>query len=248
MKRVYGFIGQKVDERDFKFVRIVEVSNLPSKIDLRYVLPPVYDQGELGSCTANGIAAIIQDDIIRQHQASLMPSRLFIYFNERKLEGTINQDAGANIRDGIKTINTLGVCDEHLWPYNIASFKITPGTDCYAAAKLHKSLKYESVAQIENSLKSALANGLPVVFGFQVKASFESAAVAKTGVYTPKAKEQIMGGHCVVLVGYDDASKRFIVRNSWGDSWGQKGYFTMPYSEVLNASISSDFWVIETMS
>ena len=247
MKRVYGFIPQKADERDFKFVRIVEVANLPSKIDLRYLLPQVYDQGELGSCTANGIAAIIQDDIIRQHQASLMPSRLFIYFNERKLEGTINQDAGANIRDGIKTINTLGVCDEHLWPYNIASFKITPGTDCYAAAKLHKSLKYESVAQIENSLKSALANGLPVVFGFQVKVSFESSAVAKTGVYSPKAKEQIMGGHCVVLVGYDDASKRFIVRNSWGDSWGQKGYFTMPYSEVLNASISSDFWVIESM-
>jgi C1A family cysteine protease len=245
MKRHYGFIKQKVDSRDLLFRETVTM--LPPSIDLRGLNPPIYDQGQLGSCTANGIARLVEFDFMKQKLPIIMPSRLFIYYNERAMEGTISQDSGANIRDGIKTINTLGVCDERLWAYNIAKFKQKPPAICYTDALLTKSIKYMVVTQDLNSIKSALVLGYPVVIGFEVKTSFESATVAKTGIYTPKANEKIIGGHCVVIVGYDDSTQRFIIANSWGIDWGQLGYFTMPYSEVLNTSISSDFWVIETV-
>lgn len=246
MKKHYGFKKQSEDKRDILFNKTV--TTFPSKIDLRSVNPPIYDQSTLGSCTANGIARIIEFDLMKQKLPIFMPSRLFIYYNERSIEGTIKQDSGANIRDGIKTINTLGVCDERVWTYNIAKFKQKPPAICYTDALKVVSIKYMTVTQDLNTIKSALVLGYPIVFGFDVKTSFESSIVAKTGIYVPKSNESIVGGHCVVIVGYDDSTQRFIIANSWGIDWGQLGYFTMPYTEVLDTKISSDFWVIETIS
>lgn len=243
MTRKYGFRKGKKDKRDFKY-SISKDMNLPPLVDLRTAMPTVYDQGELGSCTANSISGIIEYRLKKEGN-DFIPSRLFIYYNERVIEGTVNQDAGAEIRDGIKTINTLGVCHENIWAYDITKFADKPSVQSFTDAKLHKSVKYEAVAQTENDLKSALALGNPISFGFQVKASFENKNTAKSGIYKPSGA--IVGGHAVVLVGYDDNKQCFIVRNSWGGDWGLSGYFYMAYKDVLSSRTSSDFWVIDVI-
>jgi len=179
-----------------------------------------------------------------------MPSRLFIYYNERKMEGSIDQDSGGALRDGMKSINTTGVCAESMWPYDVSTFKTEPSAECYKAAQSAHTLKYRRVRQTEAAMKHALhTEQQPVVFGFTVYSSFESEEVAKTGrMPTPEADDKPMGGHAVLCVGFDDAQQCFIVRNSWGAEWGMGGYFYMPYDFLLDADSASDFWIIETIS
>ena len=242
----YGWIPQPHDDRDFLFSAI-QATPPPPTADLRPQMPPVYDQSQLNSCTANAICAIVHYDLL-SNQQPFTPSRLFVYYNERAMENSVNQDAGAIIRDGIKAINSLGVCSETEWGYDITKFAVKPPQPCYDHAILHKSLQYERVLQGQSTIESALAQGFPIVFGFYVKSSFESEKVANTGNYKPKSTESIVGRHAVVLVGYNRAKKQYMVRNSYGDSWGQKGHFTMPYEEVHSPSVSSDFWVIKKVS
>ena len=212
----------------------------------------IEDQGQLGSCTANAIAVAIWFDLIRQKITAFAPSRLFIYYNERAMEGTIQSDSGAAIRDGIKSINTLGVCSETLWPYSDANpgpFSRRPPAAAYTAALKNKSLKYQSINQNLPSMKGCLATGSPFVFGFTVYESFESDAVASSGVVPMPAKtESVLGGHAVLCVGYDDTSQRFLCRNSWGQTWGDGGYFTIPYAYLTNPKLASDFWVINVVA
>ena len=246
MDRKYAWIPDRRDERDFLFsTRIAVPVELPPKVDLRPGFSPVEDQGELGSCTANALAGAIEFLEIKDRAPFFDASRLFIYYNERVIEGTVGEDAGAEIRDGIKTLAKQGVCTEKRWPYNIAKFKKKPGCLCYSEAKKHKIGAYHSIQSL-SEMKSCLASGFPFVFGFTVFESFESAAVAKTGVVPmPGSEEQVLGGHAVLAVGYDDASSRFIIRNSWGVGWGQSGYFTLPYAYFTNRDLSDDFWMIE---
>jgi len=244
-KVVHGWNPDLPDHRDIVYKP--KVAHLPSSIDLRNsgFMPIVYDQGQLGSCTANGIGAAIQYELSKQKLPNFMPSRLFIYFNERKIEGTIKQDAGAQIRDGIKSVAKQGVCDELIWPYVPTKFKQAPSIVAYQSALANIVTKYERVNGTEASIKSALSEGFPVVFGFTCYDSFESSEVAASGVLPmPSLKEKIVGGHCVLCVGYDDSKKIFIIRNSWGTNWGQKGYFTMPYAYLTNANLADDMWKI----
>jgi len=242
----YGWVPDLPDARDFLFQAPDEVmASLPSKVDLRSKCPPVYDQGQLGSCTANAIAGAYEFDQRQERQPDFMPSRLFIYFNERTMEGTVDIDAGAMIRDGIKSVAKLGVCTEDSWPYDIAAFSERPGPGCYREALKHQAIVYRSVPQQITQLQACLATGTPFVFGFSVYDSFESGEVASTGIVNmPGPKEKQVGGHAVVAVGYDNAAQRFTVRNSWGRNWGQKGYYTMPYAYVTSAQLAQDFWAI----
>jgi C1A family cysteine protease len=220
---------------------------LPSNVDLRGGCPPVYDQGDLGSCTANAIAGALQFNQIKEKLADVFaPSRLFIYYNERVIENTVNEDSGAMIRDGIKSVSKDGAPHEALWPYDISKFKNKPGAAAYKDAAKHKAILYQRLAQTIDQLKGCLASGFPFVFGFAVYESFESQAVAKNGrVPMPKKKEKQLGGHAVLAVGYDEPSKRFIVRNSWGDKWGLAGYFTIPYGYLTDENLADDFWTIK---
>jgi C1A family cysteine protease len=242
----YGWQPDLPDQRDFAYAAPRAVTKaLPSKIDLRKNCPPVYDQGQLGSCTANAISGAFEFELMKQKSVAFMPSRLFIYYNERVIENTVKTDSGAQIRDGIKTVNQQGVCPETMWPYNIAKFAATPPAPCFKDALTHKTVNYMSVARVLTQMQGCLADGYPFVIGFTVYESFESPQVAKTGkLNMPAANEQVVGGHAVLVVGYDNTAKRFIVRNSWGDGWGLKGYFTMPYDYLLNANLSDDFWTI----
>jgi C1A family cysteine protease len=209
----------------------------------------VYDQGQLGSCTANAIAGAIEFDLMKQNKNDFMPSRLFIYYNERAIEGTVDSDSGAQIRDGIKSVASQGDCPETSWPYDISKFADKPPQSCYDNAVQHKAVQYERTIRDLNQMKGCLASGYPFVFGFTVYQSFESQEVAQTGhASLPSSGEQAAGGHAVLAVGYDDSQNWFIVRNSWGTSWGMEGYFTLPYTYLINESLSDDFWTIRVIS
>ncbi len=177
----YGWKRDLPDRRDHRF-QITE-RYTSEKVDLRDKCPGVYDQGQLGSCTANAIACAIQFDEMKQHLSSqTVPSRLFVYYNERDMEGSVDQDSGASLRDGVKSINKVGYCNEVDWPYDISQFTVKPSEKCYEYAKSHKSLSYRRVSQNESDIKTVLDMGFPVVFGISVYESFESDKVAKTGV------------------------------------------------------------------
>jgi C1A family cysteine protease len=247
----YGWVPDFPDQRDHMFAAPPPVlASLPPSVDLRPQCPPVYDQGELGSCTGNAIAGAIQFDRRKQQlDPDWVPSRLFIYYNEREIEGTVDSDSGAMIRDGIKSVNKLGVCPEDMWPYDITKFADKPPAECYDRALECRVVSYSRLFPNLLQLKGCLASGYPFVFGFTVYDSFESPEVAQTGVLQmPSPGENMLGGHAVVAVGYDDADQRFIIRNSWGDAWGQQGYFTMPYQYLIDRSLSSDRWTLRLIS
>ena len=244
--RSYGYIKDGVDKRDLSLPKVSRAISLPKSVDLRPKMPPVYDQGQLGSCTANAIGAAFHFDELLEGLSPTTPSRLFIYYNERAIEGTINQDAGALIRDGAKVVNKLGVCPEASWPYIEAKFAIKPNPSCYVDGLKHQATIYQRVVQTESDLQGCLATGFPFVFGFDVYPYFESEAMAKDGVLKmPKKGETSVGGHAVLCVGYN--AKYFIVRNSWGNTWGVGGYFYMPYAYMLSKMVS-DIWTFRKVS
>jgi C1A family cysteine protease len=242
----FGWQPDLPDARDFMYSAPDTVlAKLPTKVDLRAKFPAVYDQGQLGSCTANAIGAAFEFDQLAEKQKDFMPSRLFIYYNERAIEGTEDTDSGAQIRDGIKSVAKLGACTETTWAYDISKFTEKPPKDAYDEAEKHQVLVYRRVMGNLHQMQGCLAAGYPFVFGFSVYESFESPEVARTGVVPlPPRGEQLIGGHAVVAVGYDDASQRFIVRNSWGPDWGDKGYCTMPYGYLTDPQLARDFWAI----
>jgi C1A family cysteine protease len=247
----YGWQPDVPDHRDFLYAAPPRFlgENLPTSVDLRPKCPPVYNQGQLGSCTGNSIAGAIQFEQIKQGIPNFVPSRLFIYYNERVMEGTVASDSGAQIRDGIKSVATTGFCPETDWPYNIAKFAAKPPQKAYTDASKDLATSYQRVPQIANQMKGCLASGYPFVFGFSVYQSFESPQVAKTGhVPMPGPSEKQIGGHAVLAVGYDDANQWFLVRNSWGPTWGMKGYFSIPYAYLTDNNLSDDFWTIRLVA
>lgn len=249
--RGYGWRPDKPDFRDHVFTldSSQKPAVLPSVVDLRPQCPPVLDQGQLGSCTANAIAEAIEFDRMKQSLPRWVPSRLFIYYNERVIEGTTSEDAGAEIRDGIKSVAKLGAPPEADWRYTISKFRQKPPKKAYTDALIHKAVTYKRLdngnTRNIDTFRAALAAGYGFVGGFTVYESFESEEVAQTGIVPMPSKiESVLGGHAVFFVGYDDTKKVFIVQNSWGTGWGMRGFFTMPYDYLQDSNLSDDFWQI----
>jgi C1A family cysteine protease len=248
----FGWIPDLPDHRDLLFSAPRTIlRKLPRKVDLKPKCPPVFDQGEIGSCTANAIGAAIEFDQMKQRSRAFMPSRLFIYYNERVMENTVNEDSGAMIRDGIKSVAKQGVCPEKMWPYDPSPFPPNshltkkPSAPCYREALKHTAVQYQRITRNLSQMKGCLAAGYPFVIGFTVYESFESETVGRTGkMPMPLPGEGVVGGHAVLAVGYDDRDDCFRMRNSWGTKWGMKGYFTMPYAYLLDENLSDDFWQI----
>jgi C1A family cysteine protease len=263
MKKM-GWKPDLPDHRDHhvKFEEVRDASKLQRRadangkecIDLRPDEAfPVFDQGNLGSCTANALSAAFHFALhrmtVEDHPdfIDFTPSRLFIYYNERLVEGTVEEDSGAMLRDGIKVMARIGVCPEMTWKYDDQNdfFTQEPNWTCYELAEKCKVVGYARVAQDLTQFKLCLKNGYPFVFGFVVLASFQTEEVAKTGkMVMPQPDDQQLGGHAVCCVGYDDFQECFIVRNSWGEAWGDKGYFYMPYEYMCNPALARDFWSI----
>lgn len=244
----FGYIKDKIDSRDlFHNFKVHPFLDNFKKVDLRDSMPPIYDQGSLGSCTANGIAAAYEYDMMKQGENNIFcPSRLFIYYNERDMEGTINEDSGAQIRDGIKSINKIGVCKEDDWPYDISKFKEQPDQNCYEFAKDHHSVEYKRVINTIPQIKQCLLNGFPIVFGFVVFESFMKITDSGIMQLPNPDVEQELGGHCVVACGFETIgdTEYIICRNSWNTTFGDKGYFYMPCEFIKNPKYCSDFWTV----
>jgi C1A family cysteine protease len=246
----YGWIPDLPDRRDLLYAPPPElVAKLPARVDMRSQCPMVYDQGELGSCTAQAIAGALEFDQVKEGLPEFVPSRLFIYYNERALEGTVNFDSGGMLRDGIKTVASDGACPEPEWPYELDRLTQRPTEVCYRDGRKHRALQYERLPHDLTQLRACLASGYPFVYGMTVYQSFESTVVSQTGhVPMPASDERAIGGHAVMAVGYEDESQRFISRNSWGAGWGLAGYFTIPYEYLLARGLTADFWTIRLVA
>lgn len=240
-KMHYGWKPDIPDQRDYIYKRKLRLFT-PSEIDLRGYCSKVETQGKLGSCTAQALAGNIEFLSLLNGNTYSEASRLFIYYNERRIEGTIGVDSGAYLRDGIKSLVKWGVCNEDLWAYDIKKFNVTPPDECYIQAGKNKITSYQRLAGVSDMI-SCLVEGYPIVFGIAVYESFESELVKDTGVVDlPNENEILLGGHAILAVGYSMPMKRFIVKNSWGEDWGQKGYFTLPFKYV--EKLGDDFWTI----
>jgi C1A family cysteine protease len=239
------WVRDKLDTRDY----VYNSTNVrtAATVDLRRYCTKVEDQGNLGSCTGNAIAGAIEF-LNKKNNRVIDISRLFIYYYVRLIEGTVNYDSGAYIRDGIKACYKYGASSERLWPYNISKFRSKPSAAAINDGLQRKITRYERITDQFDGSINALSNQYPVIMGFDVYSSFIS--VGRTGImtYPNKRTERLLGGHAVLLVGYDMNRQAFIARNSWGTAWGLQGYFYMPFRVVQDTTMSDDFWIIKTVN
>lgn len=232
-----GWIPDPIDPRDQVFGLSAP---LPPSVDLRPIMSPVDQQGTINSCVGNSVTAALEA-VLKVSDLS----RLFVYYNARALEGRTAIDAGCQIRNAIKGIVTNGVSKEVIWPYNTSSFAVRPSSAAYTdAAPLKARIGYAQVTNL-TALKTALATGLPVVFGFSVPDTFVSKTRYDGFLPYPVAGTKFVGAHAVTAVGYDDARSVVICRNSFGVNWGTSGHFEMPYQWFSNMTgLVCDAWVL----
>jgi C1A family cysteine protease len=263
-KQSLGWVPDLSDHRDLMYsAPLARLKALPARVDLRpqFHFKP-YDQGRIGSCTANAIAAAIEFDRAKFKQTpGFTPSRLFIYYWERSVEHSIPSDAGAQLRDGMKVVNKRGTPPESEWPYddtpadeetqlfpNGSKAIKKPGESVLKDALKYQVVGYHRVTQSLAQLKGCLADGYPFVFGFTVYNSlWDQNGNPRAHVPLPGPSDGVAGGHAVLAVGYDDDKHEFIVRNSWGSEVQDKGYFYLPYSYITDSDLASDFWTVRTV-
>lgn len=244
--RAFGWKRSKPDHRDYKFAcRPRVLRNLPDAVQI-LTLPPVFDQGQLGSCTANAVNLVFEYAQMQETpETHFTSSRLFTYYNERVLEGTVDYDSGAEMRDAIKAVVKYGVCPEADWPYDIDRFTEKPPAPLYDFALKNQGLVYSAVEQSLCQMQGVLATGFPFILGFTVYESFEE--IGPDGIMPmPGPNEGVLGGHAVVACGYDNATRRFTIRNSWGKGWGHEGNFYMPYEFMVSDNVA-DCWVLQSV-
>lgn len=246
-----GYIKDKVDTRDFiyKVNKNIVKTKLPAKFTLSKTMPPVLDQSSLGSCVSNAVCNALGFLNLKMNKPINLKSRLFNYYNTRVLEGTVNSDSGCQIRNAIKTSNKTGNCYDTTWPYEISRFQYKPPNDAYTEAARHKITVYQRVEQNRNAIKACLISGYPIITGFICYNTLFNPSVERTGdIISPTRRDYIIGGHCVLITGYNDVTQRYEIMNSWGTDWGNKGYGTIPYSYIENPNYAFDFWQMQKES
>lgn len=229
-------------------------------------MPPITRQGNIGSCTAHALAAALEHDQIQQGRSSSThyPSLLQLYYSEREIRGSINEDVGAQLADGIRVLYETGTCSEALWPYSDDTllYKVKPSDACFAEAARNRDqqgIAHSRVAPNIESIKHVHNRGYSVLLGIQVYKDFDSSEFAQSALAKlPAPDETSTGGHALLSVGYDDREflttswgetranphyRHLIVRNSWGNAWGDKGYFYLPY-DYVNPSRVYEVWVV----
>lgn len=252
--QVGSFLGRQIvlgacrpDPEDFErrpFPGVVGA--LPAAVDLRPWMTPIEDQGALGSCTSNALAGAVEYLVRRSRGETIDVSRLFVYYHQRLWDGSVREDVGASVADGIRVLHRLGAPIERAWPYQRDLFAVQPPEAIYAAAERQQISDWWSLEVDADALRGCLARGFPVVFGTRVTESFMRPR--SDGVIAmPSASDRDdarHGRHALLLVGYDDARRVFVVRNSWGDDWGDRGYCYMPYAYVCERRWTRSCWAI----
>lgn len=242
----YGCSPDRIDQRDFMKAMKLHPMQLPAFVDLTSKMSPIRNQGNLGACTGFGCTAALE----RWDQNIFSP--LFLYYYERVRENLVDQDSGATIRDGLKVLHKIGCCLEKEWPYIENKFKVKPPDSLNESAEKYIISSFSRVIGI-NNIKEQIFMGDPIIIGISVYESFESDETAKTGIVPmPEPKEALLGGHCMLIAGYQDlpnginypGNGYFIVKNSWSEEWGLKGYCRIPYLYIQK--YLSDAWVLET--
>lgn len=261
----YGWIPDRyrTDRPKYQLHRVVRAKARPPRVDFRdgpSPMPGIVEQGELGSCTANAIAAVVKYLQARQGLPEVfLPSRLAIYYWERERRGTIDEDSGASIDDEMFVVRTIGTPEEDLWQYNIAKFKDDPGPAVKAAAAHHLVPKAFQIVDGINGIMDSLEAGFPVAFGILIYESFETQAVANTGdvpmpnaghwwQFCKAAPERLLGGHAIWACGYDQPSKRLFCVNSWGTMWGDGGYMSLPFAYVEDTSLFGPAYSVQLVT
>jgi C1A family cysteine protease len=267
MSHYYGLIRQTPDPRDLKFTVSKRTTNvLSSSYDVSSRTGPMLNQGALGTCGPNTTAECIDYDELAENQALAAPSRLYIYFNTRYLQGSVSTDSGVQNRTMLKALAIYGYCPETMWPYSDdkTTFLLQPSQDCYTTGGRNLITNYASVAVDLNQMKGVISTGFPFIFGTYVFQGIESDAAASTGIVPmPASGEQPIGGHDVSFVGYSDIQQpgvkpgniwpagTFKFRNHWlnndGSLWGDGGYGYFSYAAATNANWVSDLWVINAV-
>jgi len=246
--------------RKYNLVKPTKLSLLPivqppTKIDLTVTnkFPPVYDQGNLGSCTANSLlCAYLYDELNFNHISVntevFDPSRLYLYYQERVLEHDVPDDNGSSLDDGLLSLETKGVCSEGLWPYIVDKFKEIPPPTCDVDAKSHRVIQAKQLNQTLEDLQTCLRHSVPFVFGIACYNGLETLSAENHWILPiPSPEEKSIGGHAIICVGFDDTTKLFKIRNSWGFSFGDKGHFYIPYEYMLNPNLSYSFRVLSSV-
>lgn len=217
----------------------------------------VEDQGPYNSCTANAVIGAVEYLLLNdlQQPEYLDLSRFFLYGRTRRILGLMG-DSGAYIRATIKAMRLFGALPEEEWPYDAAHFDAEPEAYHFAYAQNFKSLAYARLdgkgrnpQELLNLLKKVFLTNFPVVFGFSVYQSINHIKSGEWIIPVPDPKDstdKLIGGHAVMAIGYDDTVGKegsLIIRNSWGESWGDYGYAYLPY-EYIKQGLAMDFWVI----
>lgn len=253
----YGCLKDRKDDRDFIYQtprRFLKA--LPSSITFADAMSDAYNQESLGSCGAQAGALMIQHQRKRLRKVDFTPSRLLLYYQARVYEGTVNHDAGCQLRDIVKAATEKGVCPESMWPYEIQYYADNPSKPCWEEAEKWQVLSYTRVNQTLDQMRGCLAHIGPFIIGLQIYESFESESVAETGIVPmPKVGwswfrfggEKLLGGHALTVIGYDDLSQKFLIQNSWGQRWGKDGRCQVPYEYLLSPKLAADAWVVQTV-
>jgi C1A family cysteine protease len=240
--------GLRLDSNPEKLFKPLESLSLPSttvppSYDFSESMAPCYDQGQTNSCTANAACGAVQ--FIENDPNT--PARMFVYYNERVIQNTTNQDDGATMGCSIQSLKTYGVCDETYWPFDQQDLFQKPTDQAYAVAKKDLLIDAYSVSTPEQ-IKSCISQRIPIIFGMNVYSFMESANMAHNGyLQMPSATDTYLGGHALLICGYDDSTKYYKIRNSWGTSWGLNGYFYAPYDYINNPNLTNGFYAVVKM-
>jgi len=226
-------------------------AQLPKRVDLRPFMPEVEAQGELNSCVANAAAGAYEYLILRHKEIRYDVSRLFIYYNARYLETEDEiEDEGTFIESAINGLKEYGACAENTYPYDEDYVNEEPPQEAYDEAADFLVEHTELVDLDLTAWKSALAQGYPIIFGLALFDSFDNQR-KKGLIPTPTAREvsrESHSGHAMLCVGYSDTDRVFIVRNSWGDEWGDDGYCYIPYDYMMSEDYNDgDCWIIKQL-